>query len=107
MMCPICYNLLTIPPDLRTLYIRASHGLPITDSEKCSHTNNPQMIHNATTTAMMIPDSLNIATLFPAAAIRPNRPAEPLRVVLIEEKVSDYNPVSPAPIFWPPRLLHP
>jgi hypothetical protein len=53
------------------------------------------MIHSAIATPIMIPASLSIATLFPAAAIRPNRPAEPLRDVLIEEKVSDYELVSP------------
>ncbi|CAG8972558.1 hypothetical protein HYALB_00011408 [Hymenoscyphus albidus] len=37
-----------------------------------------------------MPDSLNIATLFPLAAIRPSRPAEPFRLVLMEENVSDY-----------------
>jgi hypothetical protein len=58
------------------------------------HTNSPHIIHSAITTAIMIPASLNIATLFPAAAIRPNRPAEPLSDVPIDEKVSDYNPVS-------------
>ncbi len=71
------------------------------------HTNNPHIIHNAITTAMMIPDSLNMATLFPAAAIRPNRPAEPLRDVLIEEKVSDYKSVRPNPASPPFRHISP
>jgi hypothetical protein len=31
-----------------------------------------------------------MATLFPLAAIRPSLPAEPFRLVLIEENVSDY-----------------
>jgi hypothetical protein len=39
---------------------------------------------------MIIPESFNIATLFPDAAIRPNRLADPFKDVLIEEKVSDY-----------------
>jgi hypothetical protein len=106
MTCPICYNPFNISLDLRrSLYMGVSMAYPLPlspDSERCSksrlhHTNNPQIIHNAITTAIMIPDSLNIATLFPAAAMRPSRPAEPLRDVLIDEKVSDYKPVSPAP----------
>jgi hypothetical protein len=40
---------------------------------------------------MIMPESLRIATLFPAAAIRPSRPADPFKVTLIEEKVSDYS----------------
>lgn len=36
-------------------------------------------------------DSLRMATLLPAAAMRPMRPAEPVREVRIEEKVSDYS----------------
>ena len=55
----------------------------------------------------MIPANLNIATLFPAAAIRPNRPADPFRDVLIEEKVSDYNPVSPNPTPCPSQTFEP
>lgn len=35
-------------------------------------------------------DNLRMATLLPAAAIRPIRPAELVREVRIEEKVSDY-----------------
>ncbi len=38
---------------------------------------------------MIIPESLNIATLFPLAAMRPNRPAEPFKDVDIVEKVFD------------------
>lgn len=36
----------------------------------------------------MMPDSLNMATLFPDAAIRPKRPAEPLSCVAMELNVS-------------------
>lgn len=35
-------------------------------------------------------DNLRMATLFPAAAMRPIRPAELVKEVRIEEKVSDY-----------------
>ena len=38
---------------------------------------------------MSIPDSFSIATLFPEAAMRPSRPAEPFRDVDMEENVSD------------------
>lgn len=37
----------------------------------------------------MMPDNFKIATLFPDAAIRVNRPAEPRICVVMEEKVSD------------------
>jgi hypothetical protein len=37
-----------------------------------------------------MPASFRIATLFPEDAMRVRRLAEPLRVVLKEEKVSDY-----------------
>jgi hypothetical protein len=84
----------------------ASHNPFPPDSEKCSysevsHTNSRQMIHIAITTPVMMPANLNIATLFPAAAIRPNRPADPLRDVPIEEKVSDYKSISPNPTLLP------
>lgn len=38
---------------------------------------------------MRMADSFRTATLFPEAAILPRRVAEPLRVVVMEEKVSD------------------
>ena len=38
---------------------------------------------------MIMPASLKMATLFPDAAILPNRPADPFKEVLMEEKVSD------------------
>lgn len=38
---------------------------------------------------MMMPDNFRIATLFPDAAIRVSRPAEPRICVVMEEKVSD------------------
>lgn len=37
-----------------------------------------------------MPLSLNIATLFPLAAILPNLPADPFRLVLMEENLLDY-----------------
>ena len=49
------------------------------------------MNHNASTLPIIIPESLRIATLLPLVAIRPNLPAEPLRLVLMEEKVFDCN----------------
>lgn len=97
-------------------YIQALHGSPTTLfsltprnalNPEFSHTNSPQMIHSAITTPIMIPASLKIATLFPAAAIRPNRPAEPFRDVLIDEKVSDYDPVSQTIPLAIPTLLQP
>src|SRR3569833_13305 len=39
---------------------------------------------------MMMPDSLRMATLFPDAAMRVSRPADPLSCVDMDEKVSDY-----------------
>lgn len=39
---------------------------------------------------MMMPESLKMATLLPAAAMRPSRPAEPLSCVDMDEKVSDW-----------------
>ncbi|KAG7138520.1 hypothetical protein HYQ46_008315 [Verticillium longisporum] len=38
----------------------------------------------------MMPDSFRMATLFPEAAMRPMREADPLRDVDMEENVSDY-----------------
>lgn len=38
---------------------------------------------------MMMADSFITATLLPAAAMRPRRPAEPVREVRMEENVSD------------------
>lgn len=49
---------------------------------------NPSIQYNTTTTAIMIPASFNIATLFPCCAIRPNRPALPFKDVLKFEKTS-------------------
>lgn len=46
--------------------------------------------HSTTTTPIIIPANLNIATLFPCCAIRPSRPAEPFIELVIEEKTSDY-----------------
>ena len=51
------------------------------------------MNHSNKTVPTIIPASLNIATLFPDAAILPNRPADPFKEVLIEEKVSFYESV--------------
>jgi hypothetical protein len=57
---------------------------------------SPQINHSTSTPPMIIPDSFSIATLFPLAAILPNRLADPFKLVLIEENVSDYfEPVSP------------
>jgi hypothetical protein len=53
-------------------------------------TNSPHMNHSTNTVPIIIPASLNMATLFPLAAIRPSLPAEPFRLVLMEENVSDY-----------------
>lgn len=39
---------------------------------------------------MRMPESFNIATLLPDAAMRPNRPAEPFSCEDMEENVSDY-----------------
>jgi hypothetical protein len=57
----------------------------------------PQINHNTNTAPMMIPESFNIETLFPLAAILPNRLADPFKLVLIDEKVFDYAQVSPYP----------
>lgn len=57
---------------------------------------------------MRIADSFRIATLFPAAAMRPRRPAEPVREVRMEEKVSDCQPnnhISPKKISRRSSLL--
>jgi hypothetical protein len=51
---------------------------------------SPHIKYSTSTVPMIMPDNLKIATLFPLAAMRPSRPAEPLRLVLMEEKVSDY-----------------
>ena len=48
---------------------------------------------------MMMPDSLSTATLFPLAAIRVSRPAEPLIWVDMEEKVSVCNTASVSTLF--------
>tara|TARA_R110002003_G_scaffold131_4_gene12319 strand:- start:2568 stop:2777 length:210 start_codon:yes stop_codon:yes gene_type:complete len=48
-----------------------------------------QIQYPTTTPAIIIPASLNIATLFPDAAMRVSRVALPLSVVPNEEKVSD------------------
>jgi hypothetical protein len=48
-----------------------------------------QIQYPTTTPAIIIPASLNIATLFPDAAMRVNRVALPLSVVPNEENVSD------------------
>ena len=48
------------------------------------------MNHNASTTPMIMPANLRMATLFPDAAILPSLPADPFREVLMEEKVSFY-----------------
>lgn len=53
-------------------------------------TNSPHMNHSTNTVPIIIPASLNIAILFPLAAMRPSLPAEPFKLVLIEENVSDY-----------------
>lgn len=42
---------------------------------------------------MAMPESFRTATLFPDAAIRVNRPAEPFIWVVMEEKVSDYEAI--------------
>lgn len=55
------------------------------------------MNHRISTPPTIIPESFNIATLFPLAAILPNRLADPFKLVLIEENVSDYTHKS-API---------
>ena len=55
------------------------------------------MNHRINTPPTIIPESFNIATLFPLAAILPNRLADPFKLVLIEENVSDYTHKS-API---------
>lgn len=39
--------------------------------------------------AMTMPESLRIATLFPDAAMRVKRPADPFICVVMEENVSD------------------
>lgn len=44
----------------------------------------------ASTAPIIIPESFNIATLLPDAAILPSRPADPFKDVLIEENVSDW-----------------
>lgn len=49
------------------------------------------MNHNTSTPPIIIPDNLRIATLFPDAAIRPRREAEPFKEVDMEENVSDYS----------------
>lgn len=46
------------------------------------------MNHNKSTTPMIMPASLRMATLFPDAAILPSRPADPFKEPLMEEKVS-------------------
>jgi hypothetical protein len=53
-------------------------------------TNSPHMNHSTNTVPTIIPASLNMATLFPLAAIRPSLLAEPFKFVLIEENVPDY-----------------
>jgi hypothetical protein len=49
-----------------------------------------QIQYSSITAAMIIPESLRMATLFPDCAMRPRRLAEPFRVVLKEENVSDW-----------------
>ena len=65
---------------------------------ECPQTNSPHMNHSTNTVPIIIPASLNMATLFPLAAIRPSLPAEPFRFVLIEENVSDYSMLATTPM---------
>jgi len=51
--------------------------------------NSPQINQRTNTPPTIIPDSFRIATLFPLAAMRPSRPAEPFREVDMEENVSE------------------
>lgn len=53
---------------------------------------------------MRMPDSFNMATLLPAAAMRPRRPAEPVREVRMEEKVSDCDIVTLAVVLLPAEI---
>jgi hypothetical protein len=53
-------------------------------------TNSPHINHSTNTVPIIIPASLNMAILFPLAAIRPSLLAEPFKFVLIEENVPDY-----------------
>ncbi len=65
---------------------------------RCSQTNRPHMNQSSIMAPIIIPDNLNIATLFPLAAIRPSLPADPFRLVLIEENLFDYLSISTAHI---------
>lgn len=64
-------------------------------SSQLSFSHRPNInfiIHqSSTTTAMIIPASLNIATLFPLWAMRPSRCADPLMLPLRFEKTSFYH----------------
>ena len=55
-----------------------------------NHFHNQLSPHQSTTTtAIIIPESFNIATLFPCCAILPSRPADPFMDDPMEEKTSD------------------
>ena len=76
----------TIKYTIAPLYI---HLLSPPELVLLAQTKSPHMNHSSTTVPTIIPASLNMATLFPLAAMQPRRPAEPFKEVLIEEKVSD------------------
>lgn len=52
-----------------------------------------------------MPESFRMATLFPDAAIRPNRPADPFSCDDMEENVSDYIMRKLSVSLMPKRLI--
>ena len=64
--------------------------LPTPPVAGSNHQTKLNSHHRTTTTAMIIPANLKIATLFPDWAMRPSRPALPFSDVVIDEKTSDY-----------------
>jgi hypothetical protein len=85
----VCFILQSHIRALRTILLPQSPNFGPID-RPLHHTNSPHMNHNNTTTPIIMPASLRMATLFPDAAILPSRPADPFKEVPMEEKVSDY-----------------
>jgi hypothetical protein len=81
----------------------SSHLLIVMFLTGCNQKIKPQMNHKINTPPTIMPESFSIATLFPLAAILPNRPADPFKLVLIEENVSDYFQLCQPPILVLPQ----
>lgn len=86
-MSRTAHNSTLLAPELPILQLQIFKNFgPLT--QPVNHTNKPHMNHNTSTTPIIMPASLRMATLFPDAAILPNRLADPFKEPLMEEKVS-------------------